>query len=410
MKTHFFFPALRCRMGEWIYYVTFFKFRDVTEWIKPAEEIHESKSLSDWIQRTLDRSHADKIATYLKTQPERFFNAIVVGVYGGKPEWAALKVSAPIGADFDLLGEDEDEIENSVGILKFSGTEKLFAIDGQHRVAGIKKALAQPENDLAREEICCIFVAHQSSPEGMKRTRRLFTTLNKTAKKVSTADIVALEEDDGFAVVTRRMVDECAFFGKGERIAFTTSPAIPVNDANSLTSVIGLYYIVQDLYPRVPKTHSPKKSEILRYRPTDEVLEKIYQDNCNYWNLLIEMIPEYLQVLGPKNLPPGTFRSKQKNHLLFRPIGQRAFASATELLMNRKRSMDEAIRSLSKVNLWLNDRQWHNILWDPIQDKMIASNKAVAETFLLRQVGERGRTAKSDQRLDGIIELRDQQN
>ncbi len=407
MKIRSLFPSLRCRMGEWIYYVTFLKFSDISEWIKRTDEIHESQSLSEWIQRQIDRTHADNIASYLQHQPERFFNAIVVGVYGGRPEWASLKVSAPPGAGFDLLEEDEEELENSVGMLKFSGTESLFAIDGQHRVAGIKKALMK-EKSLAREELCCIFVAHERTHEGIKRTRRLFTTLNKTAKKVSTSDIVALDEDDGFAVVTRRMVDECPFFAKGEWVAFATAATIPSNDVKSMTSVIGLYYITQDLYPRIVKRGIPKKTEILHSLPSDEFLQDLFQTNCDYWNYLMEFIPEYRQVMESKQVTPGSFRSKQNNHLLFRPIGQRAFAGATELLIHRNKSMKDAIEMLSKANLWLNHKDWHYLLWNPMQDKMIGSNQAVAETFLLRQVGEKGRTTKSDQRLDDIMKLRDQ--
>ena len=60
------FPALRCTMGEWIYYLTYFRFSDVQQWIKPTDEIHSNKRLAKWIQQRLDRKHADRIAEYLK--------------------------------------------------------------------------------------------------------------------------------------------------------------------------------------------------------------------------------------------------------------------------------------------------------------------------------------------------------
>ena len=61
------FPALRCKMGEWIYYLTFFKFSDVVDWIKPTDQIHTSKQLRDMIQRALT-NNADSIANYLLLQ------------------------------------------------------------------------------------------------------------------------------------------------------------------------------------------------------------------------------------------------------------------------------------------------------------------------------------------------------
>jgi len=412
MKDRYLFPALRCRMGEWIYYVTYFKFSDVVQWIKPTEEVHKSKRLGEWIQRQLDRNHSRGIADYLKRQPERFFNAIVVGVYGGNPDWAPLKLSVPIGSDIDNLLQDQEEgLEDSVGILKLSGNENLFAIDGQHRVAGIKEALRTADSDLGREEICTIFVGHENTPSGMERTRRLFTTLNKTAKRVSAADIVALEEDDGFAVVTRRLIDEHPVFAEGSRVAFTPSPAIPTSDKDSITSVLGIYYIAQDLYPKTKLRGQPKKTDVLHSRPSDEQLDRIYRRNSRYWNLLAKIIPECRRALAENGVQPGKFRSKTKNHLLFRPIGQRAFASAVELLMSRKKKpMRSCVKLLSQVDLWLNHEEWHHILWNPLQDQMITANRVAAETFLLRQVGEKGRTTRNDKRLDELLQKRDFQD
>jgi len=409
MKSRLLFPALRCRMGEWYYYVTYLKFRDVAEWIKPTEEVHQSKKLAEWIQRRLDSNHTKAIANYLLTQPERFFNSIVVGVYGGNPEWAELKVSVPINIPFDQLSdEQEQELESSIGLLKFSGDENIFAIDGQHRVAGIKKALKESDN-LSKEEICAVFVGHENTPQGMERTRRLFTTLNKTAKKVATADIVALDEDDGFAVVARRLVDEFDLFTQGKRIAFGTSPAIPPSDRTSVTSVIGLYQLIQDLYPQKPLRDLPRKSEVLRTRPSDSIIDEIYRENCEYWMLLKELIPEYTKVFADHQVIPGEYRLKERNHLLFRPLGQRAFAVAVQVLISRGRSMRESIELLGRANLWLHKKEWHYILWNPLQERMITMNRVAAETFLLRQIGEKGRIAKNDKRLDELLASREQQ-
>ena len=42
------FPALRCRMGDWIYYVTFMSCKDITQWILPTEEIYKGKYLREY--------------------------------------------------------------------------------------------------------------------------------------------------------------------------------------------------------------------------------------------------------------------------------------------------------------------------------------------------------------------------
>ena len=84
-------PAMRGVIGDWVYYVTLLPFSEVTSRIKKTEEIHSSALLREMIQRALT-PRSKNIARYLKSQQQRLFNAIVVGVYEGEPEWNQLNV------------------------------------------------------------------------------------------------------------------------------------------------------------------------------------------------------------------------------------------------------------------------------------------------------------------------------
>ena len=114
----------------------------------------------------------------------------MVGIYGGTPDWFPVDVEE-VG-ELQPLNLSERSRE-SLGILQLSGDEKLFAVDGQHRVEGIKIALENAPH-LADEELTVLFVGHSQTPEGTSRTRRLFTTLNKYAKPVTPDEIIALDE------------------------------------------------------------------------------------------------------------------------------------------------------------------------------------------------------------------------
>ena len=103
------------------------------------------------------------------------------------------------------------ELDGVLGILRLDGTQTLFAIDGQHRVEGIRQALKE-NKELGREEVSVILVAHRNDSDGMERTRRLFTTLNRYAKPVSKSEIVALDEDDIIAITTRALVEKHPLF------------------------------------------------------------------------------------------------------------------------------------------------------------------------------------------------------
>jgi hypothetical protein len=77
-------------MGDRGYFVTAMKLKEVADRVKGVAEIHTSVKLRDWINRQLKREHAEAIAEYLQTDESRFFNALVVGVYGGDAQWGPL--------------------------------------------------------------------------------------------------------------------------------------------------------------------------------------------------------------------------------------------------------------------------------------------------------------------------------
>ena len=400
------FPSLRCRMGDTIYYATFMSFADVEVWIKQTSEIHTSEKLSRWIQRQLIKGHSEGIADYLLQQNERFFNAIVVGIYGGAPSWAPLRVSPPLGdSTIEVTDEDRERLDASIGLLTLSGTEKLFAIDGQHRVAGIKAALKRSRGAVAGDEIVALFVGHDTTKEGERRTRRLFTTLNKTARKVSDADRVALDEDDGFAVVTRRMIDDFALFARGKPIAFAPTGSLPANDEQSLTTIISLYSQLRDFFSESLLDPSVKKSDFTHARPSDAALDQLYAKACEYWKCVKKRVGEVGEVLDGTT-DAGEYRKAKHNHLMMRPIGQRAFAGAVGVLVGRGESIEQAVRRLCKVDPWLHKKAWHDILWDPVRDVMLKT-PLLGETLLLRQIGEEGRTRARDRKLDETLKKRD---
>ena len=132
------------------------------------------------------------------------------------------------------------------------------------------------------------------------------------------------------------------------------------------------------------------------------MLDLIYSQNCQYWELLKKHIPEYNQVFTNTQVLAGNYRSQENTHLLFRYVGQRAFASAVQILRSRDKSIEDAIKLLGSKTLYLHDKSWHDILWNPIGRNIITRNRVVAETYLLTRIGEAGKTKKHEQRLNLI--------
>ena len=390
-------PAIRSCVGDWIFYTTALSFDEVSHMVKEPDEIHERQRLSDWIQREAIDSHAEAIADYICGNEQRFLGSLIIGVYDGSPNWAPLNVNF-IPDHLDLEEDQKNKVEGKLGLLHLSGEEKLFAIDGQHRVAGIKKAIERQKDnaDILNDSVSAIFVAHDASSEqGKQRTRRLFTTLNKKAKPISQAAVIALDEDNGFAVVTRRLIDtHWLFEDKRKHISYTSGGSISAEDEWTITSVVGLFSIIKDL-------HKPKgKKDFESQRPSEKDLTEYLNFCQSYLDILLETIDEYDEVLVQRKQKANFYRSGDNNHMLFRPIGQRAFARSVQLLISRGQSLTQSVNTLSKANLYISVNDWHYILWDPISSTMITNKIVLAETQLLNLAGEEARSVKNQQQLE----------
>lgn len=201
-----------------------------------AEELHKSKELSKLIQRELSRKRASEIAIYIERERERFFNSLVIAVYGGHPQWYPARI---ISKDKDVnIGEIPDRAKQSVGLLCLDGMEKLFAVDGQHRMAGVKEAIrkARESNSpdawgdkFLTDEVSVVFIGHEQSTSGLERTRRVFTTLNKTARPVTKGQTIALDENDAMAIVSRQLVEEHSYFSD-RRVAIKAKNNLSAKD------------------------------------------------------------------------------------------------------------------------------------------------------------------------------------
>ncbi len=379
-------PGLRAHMGDWIYYICLMKMRDIANRISFAKEIHISESLNDLLQRSVTDRSKD-IAAYLLSQQQRFFNALVVGVYGGQPNWYELSIRTEVSH----LGPLPEYTEGVLGILRLDGFEQTWAIDGQHRVAGIRQAV-QENPEIGEEEVCVIFVAGVTShhvekdPDGYERTRRLFTTLNRYAKPVSKTDIIALDEDDVVAIVTRRLVEEYALFQ--DRISIRQTRSIPPTDTQSLTSIVVLYDVMDiQLRDRGAKAWRRFKT----VRPSDDEIQYYFDKSVEFWQLLTENFPP-LQELGdsePADEVAGTYRHSQGGHLLFRPIGLLIVARVLRCLVDSGMDLAEAVHLVSQVPLGISDAPWAELLWDTANRRMITApeNQKVAKWLLFYSIG-----------------------
>lgn len=376
------FPAIRARMGDWWYYTATLTLADIAERVKRVDEIYELDSLKTWIQRQLDDKQRRQIATYLQEQPQHLFNAIVVGVFDGAPDWFPVAVSkGHVKTDVEL----SDRVATAFGLIRLSGAEQIFAIDGQHRVEGIKAAL-EDDGELAAEEQTVIFVAHKTDPEGHQRIRRLFTTLNRYAVRVSKGELIALSEDDTFAIVTRKLVDEYPGLGI-DFVPLYRTANLPRSDKQSLTSLISLYTAVRVLSVSEGR-RSPR--HLLHGPPNDTEVDSIYAQQVEFWDAVRASFSSVRAVCRskPEAKVAGKYRHADGGHFLLRPFCLTAFAKAVRILLDRDLSIRRAVKALAKAEMDIAAEPWRNVVWNPSKRAMINKNEPLVKNLLLHEAGQ----------------------
>jgi DNA sulfur modification protein DndB len=366
--------AIRAKMGIWVYYISFFTFAEVNCHVKRVDnELHKSKTLNDLLQRSITDNYK-RIAEYLQTQEERFFSSLVLAVYDGDPKWREVR-----------LEYENDDDYYDLGILEFTGEEKIFPVDGQHRVEGIKAAL-NANQELANEKVPVIFIGHRSNEEGMQRARRLFSTLNRYAKPVSLSDIIALDEDDIVAIVTRDFIENHKLFAD-MRIVNTKQKAIPESNKVAFTSIITFYECNCELLNLFLKNKDVKSDKgklkgrskvnyYRRFRPDVSAINE-YKDLCyKFWDSFVNImsvIQEYLYD-HIENAPAEKYRNREGGNLLFRPIGLKPFVIAAIRLSEYKNNDFTSIfKMMNMIDFQISHKPWRNVVWSSISKRMISS-------------------------------------
>lgn len=374
-------PAIRGILGDIVYYTSSFTFKQIAERVKKIDqELHTSTSLKDQLQRSLTKNY-ERITDYILSQKEHFFNALVLAVYDGDPVWNEIEVG--------FKGEDY----YNMGFLRLNGEEKIFPVDGQHRVEGIKDAIKKSP-ELEDETIAVILIGHHKDKEGMEKTRRIFSTLNRYAKPVSTGDIIALDEDDTVAIVTRNMLESFPLFMNENISDEKKTKAIVEKDTKSFTSLIKLYETNKIVYKyytsfrdNTKRIHSSTEiDKFLKFRPKQEDIDDFEKYLTEFWELFInsfEGMKEY--VASTEKDAAAKYRNRENGGLLyFRPVALPQLVTAIlETCFRSKVTLSDSMSAYSQLEMCISKAPWVKVLWDAESRTMIMKNKTSVRSLLM---------------------------
>lgn len=351
MPSKTFVPAFKAHVGDWEYYLCLMSYAQVAREVNFAHELGGNKDLATLIQRGVG-TRTSQIKDYLLTNEHRFLGSLIVAAWGGHPEYIALTMDQ--NAEQNMLAG----VDREFGVLTFDGTHQFFALDGQHRLKAIKDAIKQ-QPELGAEDIGVIVVPHFNSEEGRQRTRRLFTNINRNAVKTSAQENIALDEDDSFAILTRRFLDDHSFLSQSNVVQVFSKKGddgelklatrnVPVSLA-AWTTIGILYDLLKEL--GFDLDGSLQKAE---KRATDEVLDESYDvlaarldylfDACGDLRRRYEKSGSTRELRAPKG-------RESEGHPFMRPVVQLAVVRALRhVVSQRLLDWNEAMDRLSELD------------------------------------------------------------
>ena len=394
------YPALRSRMGTWNYYTVKMTARELSQNVMYASEIYEDKTLDEAIQRILDESRVKKyIVEYLKKQPHRFFSSIVIAALEGNPRFDPVEITA--NPRFEIF-RGIDKLNGAFGVLTFDGTQKYYALDGQHRLSAIKTLLDRnnPLSDgapggIENDELSVIVVVpseEDSDQSFMQKYRRLFSNLNRYAQKMDQATNIIMDEDDTFAIITRRLITDYAFF-QSDALRERKSTKIKTTKGKNLKSGDPYFTSIETLYEMniallssskrlsmgwgQDNEEGPDLKHFIRFRPSsEEYIDSLYDELSIYWDGLLAELP--ILHSHPTNMRFHELTDRENkngtDHLLFWPIGQQMLAEIARKLLNKRLHDPEnptadtvgyALKGLSKLEWQLYQAPWQHFLLVP---------------------------------------------
>lgn len=385
-------PCLRGIIGDWTYFSTVMKISDIVKRVITVSESSElyTSNINEILQREINEKRITQIKDYILYNQEHFFSSIIAAIHKGNPIWSDFDIESHFRIENNALTDTEIEfIENKIGILSLSGGEVIFALDGQHRLKGLKEAYAKDEK-IGDEEISIILVVHNGNNK--QRTRRLFTVLNKYAQKPKEAELIILDEDDAAAIITRKLVDSHYILSKPHAISATNGSNIPANDTKSITTLVTINRINQLLLKHTYKIDYTK-------RPSNEDLNLYYKTCKSFWDFFFEDNPWIEKLLDDQDITFENGESYRRNNIsggniLLRPIGQKIFA---QIYLESQGRIDLPTLSekLQKLDFNLNGPLCRYITW---YDRMIPKSEILQKRIFLNLLG----LSKDDKLLNDI--------
>lgn len=355
--------AQRLKMGSTEYFLASLTAGELVARVRTAEEVlhdWDNLSIEDRIQRNINwKRLLEEIVPYLAGHPDRFFGSIIV-LLDGDVEFESLEKLQTVGGVYALQSE-------KIGFLTVKDGNWI-ALDGQHRLVALRELITGSYEGkqlpgIMNDDVAVIFVRQEST----EKTRRIFNKVNRYARSTSRSDNLVLSEDDGYAIISRRL-----FMGEGGPLHVRKGLGDDfVNWKNStisgrslqFTTISALSLIVADIC-EAHGLHIDEKT-LGGVAPAEEQIIKGYDLSSEWIEVAFDAYAALTEVRRKPALLPDARIPSEPYSLLLKPAGQISLFRAARLArlhIGPAFDIEHFMKASSKINWSVESDIWENIL------------------------------------------------
>ena len=428
-------------------------------------------------QRTVDFSRAAAIAKYLLVHPVHNLPDMVVVVSApwvdnpNAPEWRDGRATVD-SCHIEKIYGGLDKVLLHLGKSGQADRHKMYALDGQHRLIGIRAAIEMlnrksipnckadgtftkgterledwldeveglgvtmsdvlkfPSERVGVKLIPAVCEG-ETWEESIQRLASIFKAFNTASQPVAKGSMVAMDMEDGFAIVTRAVYRESMLlkdiFGNDRKRKRAERVSPKHNTLAKKSTLLTTLATVKQMASEYFKDNNSFQEwyqktgrNTMGQPPSQQAVTEATSQFLELWSR-IAMLPsmisieewEYLPADIQKDLPRGrearniahmrrfpefdevgNVTVEGEAHMLFRPLGQQALAAAVGVLVNEVNpmSLDDIFAILGRYDerggFSLIDRTnpWWGVLYDQTKDKIVTRGAKLAGELLVYMI------------------------
>jgi DGQHR domain-containing protein len=395
----------------------------------------DSESIEVIQQRPLDWSRQAALVQYLAGRTTHKFPPVLVTI--DRPwvdnihadEWGRGGKATESAAIFMPIDGN-----NSVGLLDVGASVRIYALDGQHRLMGVQGLMellragelprynkernpvghkitldelgtseayleSLPQETIGIEFISAV-VKGETQLEARRRIRSIFVHVNLMAIALSKGQLAQLDENDGFAIVARQIAVNHPLLkdlpGRKPRVnwdsATVATKTTVLTTLQALQDMAAKYlqYQFPQWKPKAQKGLVPLRPDATELAAGIAAFSRLF-DKLAQFTSFGRLNSEDTTQLRRFSFEPGG----GEGHILFRPVGQVAFAQGVGMAVFKKQMAEtEVLRKLDRYDtdggfsqIDLPQSLWYGILYDPNKKRIVVSGRDLAAKLIVYLLG-----------------------